>query len=189
MKFLDEIGVSRSETLFSSRLPGYPNLPLTQEGLEKIKSFPNVVEVIPNIERYEGMEVYSEKLIFPFSPDYKWTRDNFGPLYIPKKGDTVELTLENLPLYRRIISVYEAHQLEVSGKEIFIDGNPANTYTFEMDYYFMMGDNRHNSLDSRYWGFVPEDHIVGKPKFIWFSTDKNRSFPQSIRWNRLFKFV
>ena len=189
VKFLDEIGVSRSETLFSSRLPGYPNLPLTQEGLEKIKSFPNVVEVIPNIERYEGMEVYSEKLIFPFSPNYKWTRDNFGPLYIPKKGDTVELTLENLPLYRRIISVYEAHQLEVSGKEIFIDGNPANTYTFEMDYYFMMGDNRHNSLDSRYWGFVPEDHIVGKPKFIWFSTDKNRSFPQSIRWNRLFKFV
>jgi signal peptidase I len=99
------------------------------------------------------------------------------------------LSIENLPLYERVISVYEGHKLEIKDGDIYIDGVLSQTYTFEMDYYFMMGDNRHNSLDSRYWGFVPEDHIVGEPKVIWFSTDRNKSFPRNIRWNRLLKFV
>ena len=96
----------------------------------------------------------------------------------------------NLPLYERIITAYEGNDLAVSpdGK-ISINGKETESYTFRQDYYFMMGDNRHNSLDSRYWGFVPEDHIVGKPVLIWFSSDKNKSFPKNIRWRRFFKFV
>lgn len=106
-----------------------------------------------------------------------------------KMGATVGLTLENLPLYQRIISAYEKNSLEVKDGEIYINGEKSDSYTFKQDYYFMMGDNRHHSLDSRYWGFVPEDHIVGKPAMLWFSTDKYESFPSNIRWNRLFKFL
>ena len=123
--------------------------------------------------------------LFPHRPDlYPWNVDNFGPIWIPRKGETVKLTLENLPLYERIIHAYELHDLEVKGDQILIDGQPADSYTFAMDYYWMMGDNRHNSADSRYWGFVPENHIVGKAVFIWFSRDKNTG---SIRWNRMFR--
>ena len=119
--------------------------------------------------------------IFPFSPDYTWSRDYFGPLWVPQKGATVQLTAENLPLYRRIIEVYEHSSAE--------EALEAGEYTFKMDYYFMMGDNRHNSLDSRYWGFVPEDHIVGRPVVVWLSTDSGKRFPRSIRWKRFLKFV
>ena len=119
--------------------------------------------------------------IFPFSPDYTWSRDYFGPLWVPQKGATVQLTSENLPLYRRIIEVYEHSSVE--------EALAAGEYTFKMDYYFMMGDNRHNSLDSRYWGFVPEDHIVGRPVVVWLSTDSGKRFPRSIRWKRFLKFV
>ncbi|HBN01759.1 MAG TPA: signal peptidase I, partial [Rikenellaceae bacterium] len=119
-----------------------------------------------------------------------WTRDYYGPIWIPKKGASVTLTLENLPLYERIISAYEGHELRIGADgKIFIDGKEVSSYTFEMDYYFMMGDNRHNSLDSRYWGFVPEDHIVGRPAMVWLSTDASRKFPNNIRWRRFFKFV
>ncbi len=101
----------------------------------------------------------------------------------------MKLTPENLPLYERIITLYEGHDLEVRDGAIRIDGEPADSYTFAMDYYWMMGDNRHNSADSRFWGFVPEDHIVGKASFIWLSLDRDKSFPANIRWNRLFKKV
>ena len=110
-------------------------------------------------------------------------------MWVPSKGATVELTVENLPLYRRIIETYEGHQLEVKGDRIYIDGKETNRYTFAMDYYFMMGDNRHNSADSRYWGFVPEDHIVGKPSFVWLSLDKEKGFPANIRWSRMFSKI
>lgn len=107
----------------------------------------------------------------------------------PKSRVTVKLDQENLPLYSRIISAYEKNTLEVKDGQIFINGAEADSYTFKMDYYFMMGDNRHNSLDSRYWGFVPESHVVGTPSVIWFSKDNNKSFPKNIRWKRIFKFV
>ena len=140
-------------------------------------------------ETYPGMQISRniEKVqsdyreIFPFSPDYTWTRDEFGPLWIPEKGATVKLTRENLPLYERIIRVYEHSSVE--------EALAAGSYTFKQDYYFMMGDNRHNSLDSRYWGFVPEDHIVGRPVVIWLSTDEGKRFPKNIRWGRFLKFV
>ena len=113
----------------------------------------------------------------------------FGPLWIPAAGSTVKLNMENLPLYRRIIQTYEGNELEVKDGAIFINGEETCEYCFKQDYYFMMGDNRHNSLDSRYWGFVPEDHIVGKPWILWFSSDASKSFPSNIRWKRLFSFI
>jgi signal peptidase I len=110
--------------------------------------------------------------------------DNFGPIYIPKKGVTVKLDANTLPLYERIIHAYELHDLKVEGDKIYIDGQLADSYTFEMDYYWMMGDNRHNSADSRYWGYVPENHIVGKPVLVWLSRDKENG---GIRWKRMFR--
>ena len=186
---LDDLGINVRELGFTQALPGYPYMPLTSEMLESVKKLPNVVSVTQNIDVYPADYPDSWLTIFPFSSDYKWTRDNFGPLWIPAKGATVELTLENLPLYERIITAYEGNDLEVKAGEIFINGEKAQSYTFAQDYYFMMGDNRHNSLDSRYWGFVPEDHIVGKPALIWLSIDGNKKFPKNIRWRRFFKFV
>ena len=188
---LSELGLSQSfNRSFDKASSSYPALPLTAAKVEKLKQNPSVVAdlVKINIEEYYPDLALA---IFPFSSDslYRWTRDNFGPLWIPAKDATVELTLENLPLYRRIISVYEKSKLEVRDGEIFINGEKAHSYKFKQDYYFMMGDNRHNSLDSRYWGFVPEDHVVGKPAMIWLSIDNEKSFPQSIRWDRLFKFL
>ena len=186
---LDKLRINFSELYFDKTLPGYPSMPLTAAMLEQVKEFPTVVSVEENIDSYPPDYPDSYLTIFPFSPDYKWTRDNFGPLWIPRKGSTVQLTKENLPLYERIIAVYEGNDLKVTGDKIFINGEEAQSYTFQQDYYFMMGDNRHNSLDSRYWGFVPEDHIVGKPALIWLSIDGNKKFPNNIRWRRFFKFV
>lgn len=184
---LEQLGLNLAELYFDSRLPGYPAMPLTESMLEKVKAMQTVVEVTPNLEQFPAAG--QDTGIFPFTGKTRWTCDYFGPLWIPKKGVTVPLDTENLPLYERIIRDYEHHSLQVEGDLIRIDGEPAATYTFEQDYYFMMGDNRHNSLDSRYWGFVPEDHIVGSPSIIWLSTDASRSFPGSIRWKRFLKIV
>ena len=186
---LDKLGLNLRELWYHPELPGYPEMPLTAEMLEKVKGYSNVISVTQNIDVWPADYPDSELTIFPFSSAYKWTRDNYGPLWIPKKGVEVELTLENLPLYNRIITSYEGNGLEVVDGRIFINGEEAQSYTFKQDYYFMMGDNRHNSLDSRYWGFVPEDHIVGKPALIWLSIDGNKKFPNNIRWRRFFKFV
>lgn len=118
--------------------------------------------------------------------DSTWTIDNYGPIWVPKKGATVELTLNSLSFYWRAIQVYEHNKLEVRNGKIYINGQEANSYTFKQDYFWMQGDNRHNSEDSRFWGYVPEDHIVGKPLFIWFST-KNGNMREGINWNRIFK--
>ena len=156
-------------------------LPLTREMIEKLKKLPNVV----NIVKYEEKEANPD--IFPFDiKNYPWNADNFGPLQIPKKGQTVDLNLKTLPLYERIIRDYEINNLKVQNGTIYINGEIANSYTFKMNYYWMMGDNRHMSADSRYWGFVPEDHIVGKASFVWLSLDKDKSFLSKIRWSRFF---
>lgn len=189
VRLLDELDINLEEAYYSQELPGYPSLSLTAAQAEAVSKIANVVSVERNIDVYPPDFPDSYLMIFPFDARYRWTRDNYGPLRIPAKGDTVRLTPESLPLYRRIIETYEDNDLQLQDGTIFINGSPAEEYVFRQDYYFMMGDNRHNSLDSRYWGFVPEDHIVGKPRLIWFSTDKNKPFPRSIRWNRLFKFV
>ena len=128
--------------------------------------------------------------LYPHNAIYGWTRDNYGPIWIPKKGASIKLTMDNIAIYERPIKNYERNDLEVRDGKIFINGKQTNTYTFKMDYYWMMGDNRHNSADSRYWGFVPEDHVVGKPIFIWFSSDPDRGLLSGgLRWNRLFRMV
>lgn len=188
-KILSDMGMNMEEVYYDSSLPGYPNLSLTKQELSKIKSLGNIVEIRENIDVYPPDYPDSPLMLFPFTEDFKWTRDNYGPLWIPQKGATVTLTNENLPLYSRIITAYEKNTLEIKKDGFYINGKKTDKYTFKQDYFFMMGDNRHNSLDSRYWGFVPEDHIVGTPAVIWFSTDKNKSFPSNIRWKRIFKFL
>ncbi len=180
-KVLSKMGIEPDEVWFDPALPGYPGLALTAKMAEEIKAVANVASVEPLIDVYPPDYPDDDSMIFPFEGDFPWTRDFFGPLWIPKKGETVALTQENLPLYRRIIEVYEHGDLAKALRE--------GSYTFEMDYYFMMGDNRHNSLDSRYWGFVPEDHIVGRPSLVWLSTRSGAKFPKNIRWKRFFKFV
>ena len=127
--------------------------------------------------------------LYPLNSVTGWTRDNYGPVWIPKKGATLKLNMNNIAIYERPIRVYEGNKLVVKNNHIYINGKPASSYTFKMDYYWMMGDNRHNSADSRYWGFVPEDHIVGKPIFIWWSSDPDRHGFSGVRWNRLFRWV
>jgi len=160
-------------------------LSLTKEKANKIMSFSNVLKV-EKVEDKPGIYYFD---IFPHNPNYPWNRDNFGPLVMPKKGTSVYINLTNLCLYQRIINVYEGNKLEVKDSVIYINDQPATKYTFKMDYYYMMGDNRHSSYDSRFWGFVPEDHIVGAPKFIWLSLDRDKKFLGKIRWNRMFKVV
>ena len=158
--------------------------PMTEAMVAQVKKLPSVKKVIVEPEIIGGTMYY------PVDYDNGWTCDNYGPIWIPKRGDTIELTPENLALYRRCIKNYEHNELEEKDGVVYINGEKATTYTFQYDYYWMMGDNRHNSADSRSWGFVPEDHIVGKPIMIWLSLDKDRSlFDGGIRWNRLFRWV
>ena len=177
----DELGISMDDR------HGQGNqyiLPLTAAMKRTLESKP-WVQTIQRIQPDAG-----ETLItYPVGVDYGWTHANYGPIWIPKKGAKVDLTVQNLPLYERCIRNYEGNTLEVKGGQIYINGKVATSYTFKMDYYWMQGDNRHNSADSRYWGFVPEDHIVGKPIFIWWSSDPDRSGFKGIRWSRLFRMV
>jgi signal peptidase I len=165
------------------------HMPLTKKAYEALKARTDLVESISRDTREESQGLY------PHNIKTGWTRDNYGPVLIPKKGMVLDLTapdiLSKLPLYERCIKNYEHNDLQVAEDgTILINGKAAKSYTFKLDYYWMMGDNRHNSADSRYWGFVPEDHIVGKPKFIWLSLDPDRSiFNGGIRWNRLFNVV
>lgn len=158
--------------------------------LDEATAMRKVPEIDSVVRRFSKKNVPNEAF-FPNKIPFDWNEDSFGPLVIPKKGMTVNLNKENLPLYKKIIAEYEANDLETSPSEIRINGNPTDQYTFKKDYYWMMGDNRHKSEDSRFWGFVPDDHIVGKPIFIWFSikgiNDGIKNW--SIRWDRVFTTV
>lgn len=159
-------------------------LPLTQKAYEALKANTRLVKSINYVQPGQGDWLY------PLNMHKDWTADNYGPVWIPKKGESIHLTEDNYLIYERPIRVYEGNDFEVRDGKFYINGQQTDTYTFKMDYYWMMGDNRHNSADSRYWGFVPEDHIVGKPIVVWLSLDKDRDwFDGRVRWNRLFKMV
>ncbi|WP_426091632.1 signal peptidase I [Flavobacterium sp. DSR3-2] len=172
------INETTKDTIFMSAL--------TEAGAERLKNTPGVTAVIRQISRDVDKANYG-KGVFPHIN--KWNSDNYGPVYIPEQGKTVELNSETLPFYKTIIDDYENNDLKVNGTEIRINGKVATSYTFKQNYYWMMGDNRHNSEDSRYWGFVPENHIVGKPIFIWLSIDPNGKGINKIRWDRVFTTV
>ncbi len=161
-------------------------LPLTNEDVKLIRALPNVTDVRPIIAQ---KNIWDSRL-FPFDSAFGFNVDNYGPVWVPEAGVTIPLTLINLPLYSRIITAYEYNKLAVEDGKIFINNVESTSYTFKMDYYWMMGDNRHNSADSRFWGFVPIDHIVGKAVFVWLSLDNNKSlFGGKIRWGKLFRVV
>ncbi len=164
-------------------LNNYGYMPMTNSTAAALKQRSDIVESITLNKDASDLDIY------PLNGNMHWTRDNYGPIWIPAKGESIDLTLKNLPIYERPIRTYEGNKLEVKDGKIYINDKEATKYTFKMDYYWMQGDNRHNSLDSRYWGFVPEDHIVGKPIFIWWSSDPDRGGFSGIRWNRLFRFV
>jgi signal peptidase I len=182
-KAFERLGIYRSD---QNMLSGSVYLlPLTKANAAAISKFSNVTEVNPLYAKKGEYAPY----IFPYNPVLAWNEDNYGPIWLPVKGATIQLDTANLCLYERIIDVYEENDLRVEGDVIYINNAPAKSYTFKMNYYWMMGDNRHNSADSRYWGFVPEDHIVGKPKFIWLSLDKEGAGLKKIRLGRMFMKV
>ncbi|HMN05404.1 MAG TPA: S26 family signal peptidase [Flavobacteriales bacterium] len=169
---------------------GVVEIPLTAANAEALSKFGNV-ESMTRENKPKGS--YGEKDHWPIFPNvagYDWTEDNFGPLWIPKAGATIKLDSRTLPLYHRAITAYEGNTLEERDGAIWINGEKADSYTFKQDYYWMMGDNRHRSLDSRFWGFVPYDHVVGKAVLVWLTVDPERGgFPGGIRWKRLFSRV
>ena len=164
---------------------------LTEEKVKNIKAAnASYIVSIELDERLAGGVLYPETNRMASSDKFNWTGDNFGPVWIPKKGETININDSTLALYGKTIVLFDHNDnARVDGSKLFVDGKEVSQYTFKQDYYFMMGDNRHNSLDSRYWGFVPEDHIVGKAFFIWLSLDKNATFLNKIRWNRFFKLI
>ena len=176
---MKDLGITM-EDLTSLNTSGY--MPLTSRAAKELKAR-GIAESVELNTDCSDLDTY------PLNGNMHWTRDNYGPIWIPAKGKSIDLTLKNLPVYERCIRTYEGNKLEVKDGTIYINDKAATKYTFKMDYYWMQGDNRHNSLDSRYWGFVPEDHIVGKPIFIWWSSDPDRGGFGGIRWNRLFRFV
>jgi signal peptidase I len=175
MKEEYQLDMNKSEEFQPMSAPNQYRMLLTQKAREKMLNAGWISSITPEMDNTPNL--------FPYDPSRTWTCDNYGPLWIPAKGVTMPLTIDNYPLYERAIRVYEGNKLEIKGNTIFLNDKPANSYTFKMNYYWMMGDNRHDSEDSRFWGFVPEDHVVGKAYLIWMSWDKG------VRWSRLFKRI
>ncbi|GAB4125175.1 MAG: hypothetical protein OHK0045_08630 [Raineya sp.] len=211
---ISELGLFTSESGENPDIEFFPSQNkyiayLNEKTVEAIKKLPQVVKVellaMPEGKKEEsamvvlnergkgemimGKDVYP---VFPHSPKFNWNRDNFGPLWVPKKGATIPINENTLALYGSTIAEFEGYdkkQIEITEKQLFIDKKPVENYTFKQDYYFMMGDNRHNSLDSRYWGFVPADHIVGKALFVWMSWESRAKWYKKIRWRKLFSGI
>jgi signal peptidase I len=179
-ELMQQLGISMEDLGYLNQIG---QIPLTPEAVKTLSQRPDLVESIERVKEAEEWDIY------PLNGYKHWTRDNYGPVRIPAKGLTLALNADNIAIYERPIRTYEGNQLDVRDGKIYINGKEASEYTFKMDYYWMQGDNRHNSLDSRYWGFVPEDHIVGKPIFIWWSSDPDRHGIYGIRWSRLFRWV
>lgn len=174
------------DMLYTDPSMGQYAMHMTKSEAEEVKKWSNIKEFREII--YEPGDANPGFQAFPmYTNGIIWNYDNFGPIQVPKKGWTVKLDSLTVPLYERAISVYEGNTFEKKSDGYYINGQKTDSYTFNMDYYWMMGDNRHNSLDSRGWGFVPEDHIVGKALFTWLSWDENGSFLSKIRWNRIFR--
>ena len=162
---------------------------LTFESAKRLKDVPGITSVTRVIHKGPEDGVFPDFKDGKPSVTNNWSGDNYGPIYIPKAGKTVALNKQTLPMYKIIITEYEGNTLKVVGDDIYINDQKATSYTFKQNYYWMMGDNRHNSLDARYFGYTPEDHVVGKPVFIWMSWDTNGKGLNKIRWERMFTFV
>ena len=178
---LQKLGISGEDiAIFES----YRILPLTEAIAEELRKLPGIIEVRKNVMP-TGVGAGD---LYPYDTAYAWNLDNFGPIYMPKEGDVLPIHAGNIALYRRIIEVYEGNQLELRDGQVLINGQPASEYKFKQGYYWLMGDNRHNSADSRFWGYVPHDHIVGKAVFVWLSLDKDKSIANGkIRWKKMFR--
>jgi signal peptidase I len=181
----DKLGVSKYDIKYNSYNSIY-SVPLTKN-MYRILLDSSWFKAIVRYDNIDPTTINNK--IFPYDRKHNWTEDNFGPVLVPEKGMKINLTKENLALYYRIITAYEGNTLNIKNEKIIINDSVTNFYTFKSNYYFMMGDNRHNSNDSRYWGFVPENHIIGKAKMTWLSLDKNKHWPDNIRWNKMFNFI
>jgi signal peptidase I len=178
---LEKLGIYKNDVYPNG--DGIYNIPLIDANVEDIRKLGNVQSVEKHLKP-QGAYNYE---IFPHDKRYPWNEDNFGPMWIPEKDVTVKIDTSNICFYERIITVYEGNKLKIQDGEIYINGEKTDSYTFKMDYYWMMGDNRHDSLDSRFWGFVPEDHIVGAPRFIWLALNKEKKFPFNITFSRMLR--
>lgn len=193
-KVFRENGISEfysySET-FNDSIPGNDETGYIVYTTSAIAAKLKEYDFVKDVRVVKASSGYVEPGLYPQSALFKWNRDNYGPVLIPAEGMTIQLTPENVALYKDVIKNYDGNEnVVVDGNQITIDGKAATSYTFKQDYYFMMGDNRHNSADSRYWGFVPMDHIVGKAVFVWMSIDPNpTSIANKIRWSRLFRVI